>query len=548
MAKHFLYLTNDKLIALVWKSGAIVEREVFNSTDGDSPQFAEYLARHREMPTYVVTDLIEEDFRVDTVPHLRGGDQEAILGRKLAQLYRATTYRHAIVQDREAEGRRDDRVLYHAVTNPDLLKPWLTAVEQAEVPLEGVFSSAVLSARLPKELNVFFIHTLLVTIVPDFGLRQTYFQNKQVKFSRLTPIAYDGGQSVGALIAEETSRTWQYLDSLRYFAGGESLEACIMVHAPDREVIAEAIRTYPLLKYRFLDIGEVAEKIKLKPAPTSSHAEEVLVHLFAQGSIENHFAEKEQMRFARYRRIKFGLYGLTAGLLAVGAAGAAFNLYQTATMSAVNDQRSQLVRSIQAEYQTISKTMAGQTNASDTVRDASLFFKTQIRQQSPSPSGLLKDLSTVWSEFPEMRLLQAVWAPNQEAEFVPLYDPIAISATQSIRSEIRLAPGTPPPAGNVGLSALAFDADPALPGSKFEVLVVDAAVTRFKGDYRAAISQIERFALRLNQAPNMKAEVIKLPIDIKPTAILRANTVASDIGEANEVRFTLKITRNRELI
>ena len=111
MAKHFLYLTNDKLIALVWKSGAIVEREVFNSTDGDSPQFAEYLARHREMPTYVVTDLIEEDFRVDTVPHLRGGDQEAILGRKLAQLYRATTYRHAIVQDREAEGRRDDRVL-----------------------------------------------------------------------------------------------------------------------------------------------------------------------------------------------------------------------------------------------------------------------------------------------------------------------------------------------------------------------------------------------------------------------------------------------------
>ena len=546
MAKLFLYLTNDKMIALVWNSGAIVEREVFNATDGDTAQFAGYLARHREMRTYVVTDLIEEDFRVDTVPHLRGGDQEAILGRKLAQLYRATTFRHAIVQDREAEGRRDDRVLYHAVTNPDLLKPWLTALEEAEVPLEGVFSSAVLSARLPKELNVFFTHTLLVTIVPDFGLRQTYFQNKQVKFSRLTPIAYDGGQSVGELIAEETSRTWQYLDSLRYFAGGETLEACIMVHAPDREVIAEAIRTYPLLKYRFLDIGEVAAKIKLKPAPTSSHAEEVLVHLFAQGSVENHFAEKVQMRFGRYRRIKIGLYGLTAGWLAIGAAGAGFNLYQSATTSAVNDQRSQMVRSVQNEYQTISKAMAGQTNASDTVRDASLFFRTQIRQRSPSPSGLLKDLAVVWSEFPEMRLLQAVWAPNQDAGFVPLHESVPVSATQRVRSEIKLAPGTPPPVGNTGVSAFAFDADPPLPGSKFEVLIVDASVIRFKGDYRAAITEIERMAKRLNQAPNIQAEVMKLPIDVQPTAILRANTVAPGAGETNEVRFTLKITRNRE--
>lgn len=544
MAKHFLYLTNDRMIALVWKGGAIVEREVFDAADGESAEFAEYLERHRDMPAYVVTDLIEEDFRIDTVPHLRGGDQEAILGRKLAQLYRATTFRHAIVQEREPTGRRDDRVLYHAITNPDLLKAWLAAIEKAEVPLEGVYSSAVLSVRLPKVLNVFFTHTLLVTIVPDFGLRQTYFQNKQIKFSRLTPIAYDGGQSVGALIAEETSRTWQYLDSLRYFASGESLEACIMVHGPDRDVITEAIRTYPLLKYRFLDIEEVATKIKLKPAPTSSHAEEVLVHLFAQGSLENHFAEKEQTRFARYRRIKFGLYGLTAGLLAIGAAGAGFNLYQTATTSAVNDHRSQLVRSIQAEYQAISKAMAGQTNASDTVRDASLFFKTQIRQQSPSPSALLKDLSVVWSEFPEMRLLQAVWAPNQEAGFIPTYQSVADTTVQSIKSEVKLIPGTPPQAGVAG--AAGIDADPPLPGAKFEVLIVDAAATGFRGDYRDAISKIERLTERLNQAPNMKAEVVKLPLDVKSTAILRATSTAAATSEASEVRFTLKITRNRE--
>ena len=545
MAKHFLYLTNDKLIALIWRGGSIVERDVFNATDADTAEFTAYVARHLDVPTYFVTDLIEEDFRIDTVPHLRGGDQEAILGRKLAQLYRASTFRHAIVQEREPDGRRDDRVLYHAITNPDLVKPWLATLERAEVPLEGVFSSAVLSAHLPKELSVFFAHTLLVTIVPDFGLRQTYFQNKHIKFSRLTPIIYDEGQSVGTLIAAETSRTWQYLDSLRYFAGGDTLEVCILVHARDREMIAEAIRTLPLLKYRFLDIEEVAAKIKLKPAPTSSHAEEVLVHLYAQGKVENHFAEKEQKRFASYRRTRIGLYGLTASLLAIGAAGAAFNLYQTASTSAVIDNRSQFVRSIQSEYQVLSKAMAGQTNASDTVRDASTFFRAQIRQQSPSPGSLLKDVALVWQEVPEMRLLQVVWAPTQDVTYVPAHETVAAAVGQSIRSEVKVLPGSAPQQAQTATAANAIDADPPLPGSRYEVLIVDGAVTRFKGDYRAAIADIERLVDRFNKANNMKAEIVRLPVDVKPTAILRANTPST--GEASEVRFTLKIVRNREI-
>ncbi|MEQ1516774.1 MAG: hypothetical protein ABL931_09825, partial [Usitatibacteraceae bacterium] len=176
MAKHFLYLTNDKLIALVWRRGEIVERDVFGSSDLGSLAFGEYVDKHRTISTYVVTDLIEEDFRLDTVPHLRGNDQDTVIGRKLAQLYRASTYRHGIVQGREPEGRRDDKVLYHAVTNPELLKTLLQTLENAEVPLQGIYSSAVLSGRLLSALNAFFKHTLLVTIVPDFGLRQTYFQ------------------------------------------------------------------------------------------------------------------------------------------------------------------------------------------------------------------------------------------------------------------------------------------------------------------------------------------------------------------------------------
>ncbi len=540
MAKHFLYLTNDKMIALTWQSGGIVERDVFSATDAESPEFADYLARHAALPTYLITDLIEEDFRTDTVPHLRGGDREAVLGRKMAQLYRASTFRHAIVQDREAEGRRDDRVLYHAVTNPDLLKPWLAAIEKAEVPLEGIYSSAVLSVRLLKELAIVFEHTLLVTIVPDFGLRQTYFQNKQIKFSRLTPIIYHEGQSVGSLIAAETSRTWQYLDSQRYFAGGDSLEVCMMVHARDREMIADAIRTYPLLKYRFLDIEDVAAKIKLKPAPTSSHAEEVLAHLYAQGAIENHFADKEQVRYSVFRKARIGLYGLTAGILALGAVGTAFNLYQAAAISAEIEKRDPLMRQLQAQYQAIAKEISGQATATDTVRDASAFFRAQMRPAPPAPGAFLKDLSSVWAGFPNMQLLQVVWSPHHDAAYMPAYQSVAATGVQSVRSEARVAPGTVP--AQAAAVANVVDGDNPLPGHQYEILIAEGAVERFNGDYRAVLAEIDRLIDALNKTPNIRATAVVLPVDVRPSAMLRGSPMAQ---ETDRVLFTLKIVRSQ---
>ncbi len=549
MAKHYLYLTNDKLVALVWSGGAIVGRETFTVNDANAAEFNDYLHKHRLMPTWVVTDLIEEDFRLDTVPHLRGGDQEAVLARKLGQVYRASNYRHAIIQGREEEGRRDDKVLLHAVTNPDLLKPWMDALERAEVPLEGVFSSPVLSGRLLKDLDVFFHHTLLVTIIPDFGLRQTYFQNKQVKFSRLTPIVYDESRSVGALIAAETSRTWQYLDSLRFFGGEDTLEVCILVHDNDRELIADAIRTFPLLKYRFLDISEVAAKIKLKPAPTSSHSEEVLVHLYAQSASENHFAEPLQMRFGTFRRTRIGLFAATAGIILAGAAGAAFNLYNASNVRTTIDRSDAELRTVQLEYQAVSDTLRRQTLASDTVHDASAFFNAQIRPLPAAPAQMMRDLGDVIAEFPKVKLTQLVWVASPEDNVLPFYNPGGRAAVGEVRSET-IKQFSPPPGGIFGGQAPApvmamaqsvADPNPPLAGNKFQIGVIEGTIVPFSGDFREAIAEVNRFCDRLNKVPGFKANVVTLPIDVQPAAKI---TGTSDQARgAGDAVFAIRVVK-----
>ena len=72
MSKHFFYLTNDKIIALMIKGNTLVGRESFTLSDVESPALQEYLEKNKHTPAHIVTDLIEEDFRLDTIPHLRG--------------------------------------------------------------------------------------------------------------------------------------------------------------------------------------------------------------------------------------------------------------------------------------------------------------------------------------------------------------------------------------------------------------------------------------------------------------------------------------------
>src|SRR5688572_23559826 len=301
MARHFIYLTNTRLVSIVTRGKRIAARREFAVSGAGAEEFNRYLATVKRVPTHILTDLAEEDFRLDTVPHVGAGDRDAIFNRRLTQIYRNTPFRHAALQGREADGRRDDRVLYTAVTNPEVLRPWLDVIERLHVPLAGIHSVALLSGALLEELDLESPHTLLVTFSPGEALRQTYFRGTEFKFSRLTPVDLEEGQTLGAMVAEETTRTWQYLDSLRHFAADDQLQVCVLMHSRDRAAIEPQLRGFAQIQYRVLDMDQVSAKLGLKPAPLSSSAEEVMVHLFLMSPTENHFASSELRRHATQR-------------------------------------------------------------------------------------------------------------------------------------------------------------------------------------------------------------------------------------------------------
>jgi hypothetical protein len=532
--RHFLYLTNTRLVSMTARGKRIAMRREFAVSGAGAAEFERYLAGLANVPTHFFTDLAEEDFRLDTIPHVGARDREAVMGRKLAQMFRNTPLRHAQLQGRESEGRRDDRVLYTAIANPEVLRPWLDAIERHKVPLEGIHSAAVFSAALLDELDLVFPHALLVTFTPGEAMRQTYFRDREMKFSRLTPVDLEPGQSLGMMIAEETTRTWQYLDSLRHFGAEDRLEVCIVVHPSERAAVQPELRDFAQIQYRVLDIEQVAIKLALSPPPLGSSAEEVLVHLFLLRRAPNHFASAEQRRYATLRRARILINQVAAAALAGSLAWGGYNLARVFQGSEADERVMQQIAVLDRQHAEVVRDMPSFGVGGATMRDAVTFYNGAIRS-FPTLTEFARTLSRVLQQHPEVRLYQLTWQATDDPKTVPPPAPAAQRGTPPVRA-VAKADSVPPPAADQG--------NPPFAGGRYEVAALDATVRVAQNDFRAALEAVERLAADLGRLPGITAEVLESPLDVRPSLSLQGRHAVPEPATM-EPRFVLRIVRDR---
>jgi hypothetical protein len=535
MAKHFLYLTNTRLVSLVAQRRHIVARREFAVSGAGATAFERYLAAMADVPIHLFTDLAEEDFRLDTIPHVGSGDREAILGRKLVQIFRNTPFRHALLQGREVEGRRDDRVMYTAITNPEVLRPWLEIIERLKVPLAGIHSAAVFSGVLLEELDLLFPHTLLVTFTPGDAMRQTYFRDREIKFSRLSPIDLEEGQSLGTMIAEETTRTWQYLDSLRHFGPDDRLEVCILVHRNDRAAVEPALRDFAQLQYRLLDIEQVATKLGLKPPPLDSTAEEVMVHLFLLRKAQNHFASPELRRHAAMRGARTLLNQVAVAILAGSVAWGGWNLWRVLQANEADQKVAQQLNAMNREYDEITRALPSFGVGGSTMRDAVTFYNASIRG-FPTLAEFLVPLSGVLQEHPEVRLTQLTWQATDDLKAVARISPTPSRNAPPVKSIAQRTEAVVAPRED--------NLNPPFAGGRYEVALLEATVRVPANDFRGAVTEVERLAADIGRA-GFGVDVVESPFDMSPGAVLQGRHGESQPAFM-EPRFLLRIVRERK--
>src|SRR5882672_6618328 len=167
-----------------WR-GRLADCQEFANDDAGHAAFKEYLDASPDVPAYVMIDAVEEDYRFETLPHAIGSDRAQMAARKLRQHYRNTPYMTAWRLGRDTGKRRDDRYLFSALTNPELIGEWLDAIVARGLPVAGLFLLPLVSAILPDKLKI-GTDNLLVVAQHNVGLRLTFFRERQFRLSRLT--------------------------------------------------------------------------------------------------------------------------------------------------------------------------------------------------------------------------------------------------------------------------------------------------------------------------------------------------------------------------
>ena len=246
MAARRVFVVSGAGLA-VWHRRGSKELAPFRFEAGDAglARFERYLERFPGDVTRVVADVVEEEFREETIPHVLAWDRRALLRTRAARAFPGARRVHTTKIGREPGGRRDDRVLFSAITRPEALAPWLAPMARHGAPLAGIHSPAVLTGSMLKAIGAEGGHVLVVSLQSGGGLRQTCFRRGKLRLSRLAALPDPAAGGDGSGILAEVERTRRYLGSLGTGADEDRLEVYLLLHGEPLEALRRALRHGP---------------------------------------------------------------------------------------------------------------------------------------------------------------------------------------------------------------------------------------------------------------------------------------------------------------
>lgn len=216
---------------LHWNGKELVGTSSFEPTETGLDKFRTYLLQAENIPGKFLVDVIEEDFRNEKIPHVGSKDRSSVVARLLDRYYRSSQqFSYSEVIGREKSSRKNDIVLLGAMTNPQLIQPWLTIIDECEVPLSGIWTLPLISRHLLKTIKANSGVVLLVSQQVNSNVRQTLFRDGKLISSRQSIINQDLSDisGIGALAAPEVERTIDFLRAQNLVAANETINLHIL--------------------------------------------------------------------------------------------------------------------------------------------------------------------------------------------------------------------------------------------------------------------------------------------------------------------------------
>lgn len=483
-----LFLSASQLHARLMEGNVIASQQEFDNSHGGHHAFAAFL-QPVKAPAYLLVDLIEEDFRQETIPHLKGRCRSALLQRKLGQYYRGTPFLQATLLQRQKTGRRDDEILLSALTNPALITPWLDIMRTHKTPLAGIYSVPQVSASLVR--NHASDHLLLVSWETSAGLRQSYFNKHRLQVSRLTPI--HSTPSFQDAVSKELSRTCQYLKSLSLLPEGQSLDICILGYGRDIAELQKKLSEDPDIhcgmRYGFIGLDEIATQLKIDCSFTDSDASQIFLRELDSRPPKTHYANADHTHYFNLWRLRNTLNRVSVAILVSsllwGAANIMLNNGDATAAQSLKTQTQHILNETQQITREFNGAFHGISASAEDMK-ASVTIMRKLDRDAPTPRAILKPISAVLDRFPQIELDNFSWQTN---------------ASGSAISDMPAVTGQAPNA-----------TDDAIMGTGTTITLI-ANLRGFASDYRAALAYLDHFQHELSTV-GYQVTVTGKPLDI----------------------------------
>jgi hypothetical protein len=370
--KRLLYLTANRLTAHTLSRSGLDTDATFERNDQGLAAFATYLARSRSL-YYLVVDVVEEDYHQDTIPYLAGKDRRLVLARKLGQRYRDTSLTLSMSLGYEKGERRNEKVLYAAFSNTQQFQPWLSALEQKECRLAGIYSTGLLAPAVIRGAGLKAPRCLLVS-VQGTGLRQSYVEDGKIRFSRIGRLNLENTASVAATCAGESARLQQYLVTMRLLPTATTpIDVMVLAAGKYHAALVEACRSSEVLRYHVIDADNQCRTTGLKHFPQASPCEALFLRAAATAAPAEQFAQDRHRHHYQLWQIGRGLY---AAGLAVAAGGLLFAGSLLLDLYSLRGR----IESDQARFQSLSAEYARLTATFPATPTSTENLKTTIKQ------------------------------------------------------------------------------------------------------------------------------------------------------------------------
>jgi hypothetical protein len=376
-----ILLTARQASVLDWRPGNLDWLGDFAASGDGVTAFARLMMQHARRPARVILDSVDEDYRMEILPHVAGAARHEMLARKLRQVFRNAAFTGAWRQGRETGGRRDDRYLIAAVNDADWLKPWLGAIDQAQLALEGITLLAMACQSLLHGLRVREPHTLLAYRLGS-GLRLSYYQDGLLRFSRL--LAVDTNAQAAGWAAEEISKTQLYLMGQRILPREARLHVLLLDPGGGLADAAAPLNADPAFNARNLDLQTLARALHVPDAflgsapdiaPLAAIASEPLLLNLAPAGLTRRHTDY------RWRR------AIQLGTLAIAVAGVMFTGAQWLRTLDTDDATRQLnseQQQLEARYEAITRTFpAAPVSAEQLGQTIALAARIERERASP---------------------------------------------------------------------------------------------------------------------------------------------------------------------